>query len=233
MKKLNRILLAAIVAFSAVGVGVANASVIVMNFAGLNGDSGEAALDYYNGGTGSLGSGPGTNYGVSFGSDAIVCSGKPGGVCNTAQIPGGAGANSLSFLSGTGDMMDVASGFDTGFSFYYSAAYYPGTVTVWSGLDGTGTQLASIELPVTGDGASNPDCYSTDFCPYSPIGVTFSGIAKSANFSGTADQIGFADITLGSETAGNGSANVPEPAPIFLFGLGLLVIQIKRWRPSA
>ena len=58
--------------------------------------------------------------------------------------------------------MDVANGFDTGFSFYYAAAQ-PGSVTVYDGLDGTGNVLATLSLPAT------PSPYSQ----WEAIGVSF------------------------------------------------------------
>jgi hypothetical protein len=200
---------------------IASAGTIVLNFAGLNGNAEEQVQNYYNGGTGSLGSGPGTNYGISFGSDALACSGQPGGRCNSAMIPGGPGANLLFFLSGSGDIMNKASGFTTGFSFFYASPFYAGTVDVYSGLDGTGTLLASISLPTTANSGSG--CYGTNFCPYVPIGVTFSGTAESVNFTGTANEIAFADITLGSATAGGGA---PEPGTWALLGAGLLALGL-------
>ena len=201
------------------------ADTVVLNFAGLNGNSEEQPLDYYNGGAGGLGSTGGTNYGISFGSDALACSGQPGGICNTAQIPGGAGANTLFFLTGPGDIMNIAGGFTTGFSFYYSAANNPGSIGIWSGLDGTGTLLQTLALPVTGDGSGTAGCFGTNFCPYTPIGVTFAGTAESVNFTGTANQIGFADITFGSSTAGG---NVPEPVTLVLLASGLLGFSASR-----
>ena len=211
---------------------------IVLNFAGLNGQAQEGPASYYNGGSGSLGSGPGPNYGIVFGSDAIVCNGAPGGSCNTAMIPGGTGANALIFLSGGGDMMDVAGGFTTGFSFYYSTPFYPGFVNVYSGLDGSGTLLATLSLPNTATGYNTSGCYGEAYCPYSAAGVTFSGTAESVNFSGTANQIAFADVTLGSSTAGGGGGtSVPEPATWALFGAGLLALglglAVRRSAPRA
>lgn len=198
---------------------------IVLNFAGLNGNSEEGPANYYNGGTGSLGSGPGPNYGITFGADAISCSGQPGGSCNTAAIPGGPGAQIVFFVAGTGDLMNVAGGFDTGFSFYYSSPFDTGTVDVYSGVNGTGTLLASINLPLTPDGSGTAGCDAEPYCPYEAIGVSFSGTAESVNFSGVANQIGFADITLGSQTAGGGG-DVPEPGDLALFGFGLLAIGL-------
>jgi len=205
------------------------AAVEVLNFAGLNGASEEGPANYYNGGSGSLGSTGGPNYGISFGSDTITCNGQPGGSCNTAEIPGGPGANIVFFLTGTGDIMDVVGGFTTGFSFDYSAVNSPGSVTVWSGLDGTGTLLATLDLSTTPNGAGDPNCSGASFCPFSAAGVTFAGTAESVNFTGTQNQIAFADITLGSSSAG-GTPAVPEPqnVALMLAGLGLLGVSARR-----
>jgi hypothetical protein len=191
-------------------------STISLNFAGLNGNLNEQPLNYYNGGLGGLGSGPGPNYGISFGSDAITGSPQPGGSANTAMLP--TGGNVLFFLTGGGDIMNKAAGFDTGFSFYYSAVNVPGTVSVWSGLNGTGTLLASLILPVTPNGASIPGCSGANFCPFQAAGVSFAGTAESVNFSGTANQIGFADITLGASTP---VATTPLPPTWTMMLIGL------------
>jgi hypothetical protein len=210
------------------------AAVEVLNFAGLNGDLEEAPLEYYNGGAGSLGSTGGTNFGISFGADSLACSGQPGGACNTAQIPGGTGANALFFLTGPGDVMNVAGGFTTGFSFFYSAVNQPGVVQVYSGLNSTGTLLATLNLSVTASNAStDPNCFGAGFCPYVAAGVTFAGTAMSVNFTGTANQIGFADITLGSADAGGGTPAVPEPANLGLLLAGIGVLGAFARRRSA
>jgi hypothetical protein len=211
----------------------AGAAEEVLTFTGLNGNQQEAPLTYYDGGSGSLGSTGGPNYGITFGADAITCSGEPTGVCNTAKIPGGTGANTLFFLTGPGDVMDKASGFTTGFSFDYSAPYVPGVVDVYSGLNGTGTLLAQLKLPVTTDGYGTTGCYGTDYCPYQAEGVSFSGTAKSVVFSGTANYIGFADITLGSSKPGGPTA-APEIDPasavsgLTLLAGALLVLRGRR-----
>ena len=182
------------------------ASAQSLNFAGLNGDAQELILDYYNGGTGSLGSGPGTNYGISFSNNAIACSVQPAGSCNSAALP--TGGNLLFFLSGSASTMNVAGGFDTGFSFYYSAVNNPAFINVWSGLNGTGTLLATLNLPVTPSTPGDPACFGAGFCPYVAAGVAFSGTAMSVDFGGSADQVAFAAITINSVTPGG----VPEPA---------------------
>ena len=124
----------------------------------------------------------------------------------------------LFFLTGPGDIMNVPAGFTTGFSFYYSAINAPGVVDVYDGLNGTGTLLASLALPVTPSGGA-PECTYGAFCPWFPVGVTFNGTAMSVNFSGTANQIGFDNITLGSATPTPGT---PEPGTLVMFGSGVI-----------
>jgi PEP-CTERM motif len=204
----------------------AMAGTVVLTFSGLGNE--EPVGNYYNGGFGGNGSGPGPKYGITFESNALAI---------TSEANGGSGnfdgeptcCNILFFLNGTGDVMNVSAGFKTGFSFYYSAPLYAGSVTVWSGPDATGTELASITLPLTPDGTTyGPPCSSLyDYCPWKPIGVSFSGTAESVNFSGTANYIGFANITLGSATP---TPTVPEPASLLLIGAGLAGLAMKLHR---
>jgi hypothetical protein len=210
---------AALATVSLISAGAASAGTISINFDGLQ--NGELVNTYYDGGSGSLGSTGGPNYGVSFANAEVLDENL-----NNEQLlitP----PNSITFLSGGGAIMDVAAGFTTGFSFDYSSPFDAGVVTVWSGLDGTGTQLASLSLPLTADGINNPACSSKDYCPDVPFGVTFSGTAESVNFSGTANYIVYDDITLGSSTPG-----VPEPATwaMMLVGFGGLGAAMRSAR---
>ena len=197
-----------------IGVVAAHAGTVVLTFEGLQDN--EEVLNYYNGGFGGNGSGPGPNYGITFGSDSLaLISGADGGSGNFSGAP--SGDTIIYFLSGAGDVMDVAAGFDTGFSFYYTAINNPGSVQVYSGLDGTGTLLADLYLPVTPSGGS-PECTYGAFCPFEPIGVTFGGTAESVIFTGAANQIGFDNITLGSGTP----VGSPEPGALTMLGTGLV-----------
>ena len=169
----------------------------------------EVIQGYYNGGLGGSGSGPGPSYGITFSSDSLaIIQQAAGGSGNFEKNP--SGITIAFFLTGAGDIMNVPGGFDTGFSFFYSAAVYPGSVTVYDGLNGTGNVLATLNLPVTPQLPGSTYTYSN----WQPVGVNFAGIAKSVNFSGTANYIGFDDITLGSA-----NPVVPEPTSLTIWSL--------------
>ena len=189
---------------------------VTLTFEGL-GDQ-EAIDNYYAGGFGGGGSGPGPNYGITFSSDSLaLISSAHGGTGNFSGNP--SGDTVMFFLSGA-DTMNVAAGFTTGFSFYYADQVgFTGVVNVYSGLNGTGTLLTSLSLP------STPNPYTV----WVPIGVTFAGVAQSVVFGGSANFIGFDDITLGSSTPG-----VPDAgSTVMLLGLGMVGIGAIRRRLAA
>lgn len=190
----------------------ANAAV-VLTFEGLGNQA--PIGNYYNGGAGG-------NYGISFGSDSLaLIQNTAGGTGNFSNAP--SGVTVAFFLSGPGDVMNVAGGFKDGFSFFYADQVgFTGSVSVFSGLDGTGSLLANLSLP------STPNPYSV----FVPVGVTFSGTAQSVVFGGAADFIAFDDVTLGSATPGGGGA-VPEPVTMSIFGAGLLGVAALRRRKKA
>jgi hypothetical protein len=174
---------------------------VVLTFEGLQ--NGEGVASYYNSGSGSLGSGPGPGYGITFNSDAsAIINSDNGGTGNFQGQP--SGKTVLYFLTGSAATMNVAAGFTSGFSFYYSAPFSPGTINVWSGANSTGVLLATLTLPVTPAASSSPGICTTaseNYCPWVPLGVSFSGIAHSVDFGGTINHIGFDNITLGSVNA--------------------------------
>ena len=178
---------------------------VVLTFEGL-GDQ-EPVNDFYNGGTGGNGSGPGPNYGVQFSTHSLsIIDADAGGSGNFGGEP--SPSTILFFLTGAAATMNVPAGFTTGFSFFYSAINNPGVIRVYDGLDATGNVLATLNLPVTPNGGA-PDP-TGQFSPLVPIGVTFTGTAHSVDFGGTVNQVGFDNITLGSGTPGGGGG--PPPA---------------------
>lgn len=199
----------------------AAATVVTLTFEGLQ--NYEPIASFYAGGTGGSGSGPGPNYGIYFsGNSLAIIDGDAGGSGNFGGEPS---PDTIAFFtSGGAATMNVPAGFDTGFSFYYSTPYTTGFVNVWDGLDATGNLLASITLPETPE-SGDPDPTGV-YSPLIPVGVGFSGIAKSVDFGGTADYIGFDNITLGASTPTG--APVPEPMSMVLAVLGLGAIVGKR-----
>ena len=172
-------------------------STVTLTFEGLG--NGEPVSQFYNGGTSGNGSGPGTNYGISFSPNSLaLIDSDAGGSGNFGGEP--SPDTVLFFTSGTA-VMNVPAGFATGFSFYYSAISNPGTVVVYDGPNATGNVLATLNLPTTpSSGAPDP---SGTFSPFVPIGASFSGTARSVDFGGTVNQIAFDNITLGTSIPGN------------------------------
>ncbi len=190
----------------------------VLDFEGLQ--DGEAVEDFYNGGTGSSGSGPGANFGVSFSSNGLaLIDSDAGGGGNFGGEP--SPDTVLFFSTGAATTMNVPGGFSAGFSFFYTAVNEPGEIVVYDGVDATGNVLAVLDLPVTPTDGGDP---TGEFSPFEPIGVTFSGTARSVDFGGTVNQIAFDNITLGSGTPGGGNAPLPVPA---VTGFGTVVMLLS------
>ena len=187
-------------------------AVTVLTFEGLK--DLEPVLEFYNGGQGGGGSGPGPNYGIQFNADALaVIDSDAGGSGNFGGEP--SPSTAVAFLTGSA-VMNIAAGFETGFSFFYSAIQVPGVVKVYDDLNATGTLLATIQLPLTPiNGAPDP---TGDFSPLVPTGVAFAGIAKSVDFGGAFNGIGFDNITFGAS-----DPVIPEASTVFsVIGLGAL-----------
>ena len=199
------------------------AAITVLDFEGLA--NLEPVLSFYNGGLGGNGTGPGPNLGAVFSSNALaVIDADAGGTGNIGHEP--SPSTALFFLTGPAATLNFSAGFDTGFSFFYSAVNNPGSITVYDDLNGTGTILATLALPVTASDGGDPN---GAFSPLIPVGVAFAGIARSIDFGGTVNQIAFDDITFGSATPGPPAA-VPEPGTLLLLGTAMSGFGLARWR---
>lgn len=159
------------------------------------------------------------DYDVVFSQNALaLVDSDAGGSGNFGGEP--SASTALTFTTGTGITLDALSGFSTGFSFYYSAINFGGNVNIYDGSGQSGTVLASLNLTTTPtNGAPDP---TGTFSPFVPIGVLFSGTARSVGLMGTANEIVFDNITLGSNIPGR----IPEPGTLVLLGGGLLLLGI-------
>jgi hypothetical protein len=188
----------------------ASSAVIVLTFEGV-GDLNPVG-EFYNGGGGA-------DYGISFSPETLaLVDSDAGGNGSFANEP--SPSTVMFFLEADEAILNVAAGFGTGFSFFYSAAE-AGSVRVYSGVNGTGSLLASLDLVAQFDEGCAGDP-TGDYCNWTPVGVLFAGIARSIDFGGAANFIGFDDITFGSDKPGV----VPEPGSLALLGLGLGLIAL-------
>ncbi len=169
------------------------AAPFVLDFEGVGNSA--AINNFYNGGTDSAGN-SGANYGVSLSSNSLALT--SGNYSFNPSPP-----TILFFLSGSSTTMNVPAGFQTGFSFYYSSSRNV-AVKVWDGLNGTGNLLGTLNLSPQ----NNLNCTGTVFCNWTTAGITFSGLAKSIDFAGAANLVGFDDVTFGSQIAGVQPTNI-------------------------
>jgi hypothetical protein len=186
---------------------------VVLTFEGLA--NGTPVGNYYGGG-------PGGNLGISFSSVAYAyIDSDAGGTSSFANEP--SPSTAMTWVFGGPLIMNVAGGFDTGFSFYHtSSSFTQYTVSIYDGLDGTGNLLGSITFGPTGNSTCTGDPTGV-FCQWAAVGTTFSGTAQSVHF-GNGSFIFFDNVTLDSLTPGPA---VPEPSSIALMSLGF---ALAAWR---
>lgn len=231
MKKLSICAIAAAVV-SLCAAGSASAAVISLNFEDINatyGSSDAFINGFYNGGTSSAGT-TGTNFGIAFSSNAqAICLNSLTVHCTNTSRGGlapGSDKGALYFLTGDQTFMNVAAGFDTGFSFNYVSLSAPGAINVYDGANGTGNVLATLNLSPN---AGSCPGYGAGFCPFSPSGIAFAGTAYSVGFAGVANQIVFDDVTFGSVSPNP----VPEPETYALMLAGLATVAAITRRRKA
>jgi opacity protein-like surface antigen len=230
---MRKILALVAAAVGAIGLASsAHAAIVDLTFEGVAASypfSRTKINDFYNGGTSGAGT-SGPDYGVTFsrGLNAACLNSLSVSSCDRVSKGGLGPADSqesaLEFNSPISAFMDVAGGFTTDLQLNYVTTLLKVSISLWSGLDGTGDLLATLSLPANAVGC--PD-YDADFCPFTSAHVSFSGIARSVQFSGIAAD--FDDITF---TA------APEPSTwammlIGFAGLGYAEIRRRGGRRSA
>lgn len=148
--------------------------------------------NYYNGGMGSKGSGPGKNFQLVFTTNAqAIISAAKGGSGNFINNPGGSPV--LFFGTGANTTINATAGVDTAIWFSYSALQ-PGTATLYDGPNGTGNILASATLT-----PNNVGCNTYKMCVWSPVGFPLSATVASIRFTGTANFLGIGAIHVGTK----------------------------------
>ena len=152
-------------------VGVVTARADQLNFNNLQ--IGEEVLGYYDGGFGSLGTGPGPSRGITFTADFVT-------VAQGVFGPPFQGEE----LTSTSGTMDVVPGFSGTFSFYYTNSGPDGTVNLYSGLDGGGSLVGTIALPRS--------------AIFAPGGIFGALLFESAIFTGTPGALVFDNVTFGA-----------------------------------
>lgn len=210
------------------------ADVITLDFEG--GGNQTPILDFYDGNGGD-------DFDIVFSDNALtIIDFDAGGTGNFANEP--TPDTILFFLTGAAATLNVLNGFENGFSFFYTSTNFVGSIDVYSELDAMGDLLATLDLPMTPEGPGDPNGGTGDprgsFGTFVPIGVEFDGIAKSIDFGGTVNQIGFDNITFGAAIPGDtGGVQPPTEAPVvplpaalplFLGALGLIASFKLRMR---
>lgn len=219
---MKKTLAAAAIAQAVMFASPASAQAFLLDFEGIG--SSASINDFYNGGTDSLGN-SGTNYGVSFGANALALR-ESDPTANFSREP--TPETIMFFLTGS-SVLNYAPGFDVGFSFFYSTVSFAAQVQVFDGLNATGNLLGTISLAALGAGpdAANP------FSLWEVGSLSFGGTARSIDFGGTVNQVAFDNITFGSVNPTDPTVPaIPEPSTyaLLLAGLGAISLVARRRR---
>ncbi|HEV6965001.1 MULTISPECIES: PEP-CTERM sorting domain-containing protein [Roseateles] len=127
-----------------------------------------------------------------------------------APSPLGVAFAQLDGTVNTSAFMNVAGGVTGGLSFFYSTpSDAPVAVKAYSGLNGTGTLLGTIDLTAN----------SADYSAWNKAVLSFSGTAMSFDLTGTANVVALDNI-----------AAVPEPSSVALLLAGGALLIARRRR---
>lgn len=127
-----------------------------------------------------------------------------------APSPLGVAMAQLDFSVNTAAYLNVTDGVTGGLSFFYSTPGQAlGAIKAYSGLNGTGTLLGTIDLGIN----------SADYTNWSQAVLSFNGTARSFDLTGTANVVALDNI-----------AAVPEPSSLALMLAGASVLLLNRRR---
>ncbi|WP_242185735.1 PEPxxWA-CTERM sorting domain-containing protein [Sphingomonas sp. CARO-RG-8B-R24-01] len=159
--------------------------------------------DYYNGGIAANGS-SGPNIGVAF-------------TNFSSYVGAGSPSSTIAYNSAAVATSTFAAGFQS-LNFLYGF-FGTGTISVFSGLNGTGSLLSTRTFAA--DIASLDNAFSAG-------SVAFSGTAKSFTLASAVGNAGLDDVTFGTSA-------VPEPATwgLMITGLGMIGGTVRRRKQKA
>lgn len=174
--------------------------------------------DFYDGGAASNGN-IGPDYNVTFAPNALaIVDADAGGSGNFANEP--SPDSTMFWLSDVDAHMNYAPGFKR-FEVYYNTISLAGSLSFWTGVNGTGTQVGStLNLPPTGSGCGGDP--SGAFSCWEKVEIDLPADAFSVTFSGTANQIGFDNLGFDLQS----TSQVPTPLPIL--GAGAAFGSVKK-----
>jgi len=187
---------AALASLAALFAAPAMAEVVVIDFDNLVNNV--YVNTYYAGGSDSLGHVGGADQGISF----------VGFV--TASGAGASSSPNYAYANGAAGLINVLDGF-TALNFSYGTMA-PATISVYSGLNGTGTLL--------GTGVFNGNAMA-----FAPGAVAFSGLAHSVRMTATPSHAALDDVAFTM------AAPIPEPHTWAMLGAGLAIVFVARRRP--
>ena len=204
---MHKFKLASVLAAGLLSAAGASAATVTLDFNAASGSYAASVSNLYNGGTDSANA-SGTNYGVSFTGSVLELNNNDGaGITYFTGAP----TNTVVFSNtGNGDVpavMNVAGGFSGDLGLTYASISAPTTVNIYSGLNDTGSLLASFVLASNSDGCDA----STPACIWSAVSQGFSGVAKSVDFGSNSFAL-FTDISI---------TPVPLPPSVLLMSFGL------------
>ncbi len=197
----------------------ASAAVITLDFEGVG--SGAAVLNFYNGGTDSQGN-SGINYGVAFNNNALALR-ESDPTANFALAP--SPETAMFFLTGSA-ILNYAPGFTGGFSFWYTTVAFTGSVRIFDGLNASGNLLGVINLAALGTGPSPGNPFSN----WAIGSLALTTTARSVDFGGTVNAVGYDNITFGSTNPTPQPVSLPGSLALVGLGLAALAASTRRRR---